>query len=280
MIIHSPNVVLQGLHGRQFLADITYKSDGTKKPVVIFSHGYAGFKDWGPFNAIAHELAENGLVVVKYNFSHNGTTVGDPYNFVDLEAFGNDNFSIELDDLKVVIDWVCSDDFPAYDEANALQLSLLGHSRGGGISILKAREDVRVKKLCTWNSVNEFGKFWTPERFEEIKREGVIYLRNGRTQQMMPIKWQMYEDYYKHKDRLYIPDAVKEIQMPFLIIHGKQDETVPVEYAMEMHRWNSTAKLLIVENGNHTFGGKHPWTEDSLPATLQQVTDVTAKFFL
>ena len=167
MIIQSPNVVLQGLHGRPFIADITYRLDGHKKPVVIFSHGYVGFKDWGPFNAMAHALAEMGLVVVKFNFSHNGTTVDDPYNFADLEAFGNDNFLIELDDLKVVIDWVCSDDFPAIDDTDALQLSLLGHSRGGGITILKAREDVRVKKLVTWNSVNEFGKFWTPERFEQ-----------------------------------------------------------------------------------------------------------------
>lgn len=279
MIIQSPNVVLQGLHGRAFLADIAYKQDRLKKPVVIFSHGYAGFKDWGPFNAVAHALAEMGLVVVKFNFSHNGTTVDDAYNFVDLDAFGNDNFTIELDDLKVVIDWVCSDDFPAYDEANAKHLNLLGHSRGGGISILKAREDVRVKKLCTWNSVNEFGKFWTAERFEEIKREGVIYIPNGRTKQQMPIKWQMYENYFEYKDRLYIPDAVKELQKPFLIVHGKEDETVPVAYAIEMHNWNPAAQLLLTKGG-HTFGGKHPWTDDELPDDLKQVVERTGQFFL
>ncbi|MBS1614416.1 MAG: alpha/beta hydrolase [Bacteroidetes bacterium] len=280
MIIQSPNVVLQGLHGRPFIADITYRLDGHKKPVVIFSHGYVGFKDWGPFNAMAHALAEMGLVVVKFNFSHNGTTVDDPYNFADLEAFGNDNFLIELDDLKVVIDWVCSDDFPAIDDTDALQLSLLGHSRGGGITILKAREDVRVKKLVTWNSVNEFGKFWTAERFEQIKRDGIIYIPNSRTKQHMPIKWQMYESYFAHKDRLYIPDAVREIDKPFLIIHGSKDETVPVAYAEEMHGWNPKTKLLLIENGGHTFGGKHPWTEDELPADLKEVVHATGRFLL
>ena len=280
MIIQSPNVVLQGLHGRPFIADITYRQDGHKKPVVIFSHGYVGFKDWGPFNAMAHALAEMGLVVVKFNFSHNGTTVDDPYNFADLEAFGNDNFLIELDDLKVVIDWVCSDDFPAIDDTDALQLSLLGHSRGGGITILKAREDVRVKKLVTWNSVNEFGKFWTPERFEQIKRDGIIYIPNSRTKQHMPIKWQMYESYFAHKDRLYMPDAVREIDKPFLIIHGSKDETVPVAYAEEMHGWNPKTKLLLIENGGHTFGGKHPWTDDELPVDLKEVVHATGKFLL
>lgn len=280
MIIQSPNVVLQGLHGRPFIADITYRQDGLKKPVVIFSHGYVGFKDWGPFNAMAHALAEMGLVVVKFNFSHNGTTVDDPYNFADLEAFGNDNFLIELDDLKEVIDWVCSDDFPAIDDTDALQLSLLGHSRGGGITILKAREDVRVKKLVTWNSVNEFGKFWTAERFEQIKRDGIIYIPNSRTKQQMPIKWQMYESYFANKDRLFIPDAVRELDKPFLIIHGSKDETVPVAYAEEMHGWNPKTKLLLIENGVHTFGGKHPWVDDELPADLKEVVHATGNFLL
>jgi len=280
MIMHSPQVILNSPSGRQFLADVTYQQNGTKKPVVIFSHGYNGFKDWGAFNAIAMQLAEMGLVVVKFNFSHNGTTIENPQDFVDLEAFGNDNFTIEMDDLGAVIDWVCSNEFVAKEESNVAQLNLLGHSRGGGITILKAREDGRVKKLCTWNSVNEFGKFWTPERFETIKRDGVIYLRNGRTQQMMPIKWQMYEDYFENKQRLYIPDAVKELDKPFLIIHGEKDETVPVEYANEMHNWNKKTQLMIIENGNHNFGAKHPWHNDTLPAELQQAIVATGKFLL
>ncbi|WP_435524823.1 hypothetical protein [Chryseobacterium indoltheticum] len=39
---------------------------------------------------------------VKFNFSHNGTTVEDPENFADLEAFGNNNYSKELSDLGVL----------------------------------------------------------------------------------------------------------------------------------------------------------------------------------
>ena len=32
----------------------------------------------------------------------------DPIDFPDLEAFGNNNFSKEVDDLGSVIDWVCN----------------------------------------------------------------------------------------------------------------------------------------------------------------------------
>ena len=44
-------------------------------------------------------------IFVKINFSHNGGTVSQPIDFPDLEAFGQNNFSLELDDLGLVIDW-------------------------------------------------------------------------------------------------------------------------------------------------------------------------------
>ncbi len=280
MITRAPNIILQSRHGRPFLADACYQNDGIKKPVVIFSHGYRGFKDWGPFDLIAKKFAENGFVYVKFSFSHNGTTIEHPLDFADLEAFGNDNISIELDDLCVVLDWVLSGNFAAAaSEVNTNQVYLLGHSRGGGISILKAREDRRIKKLCTWASLNEVGKYWTAEQWQQIRRDGVIYLPNKRTNQMMPIRLQMYEDYEANKERLYIPDAVKQLQIPFLIVHGTDDETVPVADAIEMHRWNKQSRLFLVEHGNHNFGGRHPWTEPILTEDMEDVVAETVAFF-
>ncbi len=280
MITREQNIILQGKHGRQFLADVFYRKDGVKKPVVIFSHGYRGFKDWGPFNLIAHKFAESGFVFVKFSFSHNGTTIDNPMEFVDLEAFGNDNITIELDDLGVVVDWVFSDRFVvSANDMDKERLYLLGHSRGAGISILKANEDSRVKKLCTWASLNEVGKYWTAEQLEQIKRDGVIYLPNKRTNQMMPIRWQMYEDYNNNQERLSIPKAVKQLQIPMLIIHGTQDETVPVSNAMEMHSWYKGSRLFLLEGGNHNFGGKHPWNETSLNEDMEDVLRETVEFY-
>ncbi|MDB5281279.1 MAG: hypothetical protein JWO06_354 [Bacteroidota bacterium] len=262
------------------MADVYYVADGKKKPVIVFSHGYRGFKDWGPFDLIAEKFAEAGFVYVKFNFSHNGTTIDHPVDFVDLEAFGNDNISIELDDLGVVIDWVFSNDFPIEEiECDKDRIYLLGHSRGGGISILKAREDKRVTKLCTWASLNEVSKYWTKEQLEQIKRDGVIFLPNTRTKQMMPIRWQMYENYYANLNRLFIPDAVRQLGIPFLIIHGTEDETVPVSCAVEMETWNSHAKLLLIEKGNHNFGARHPWTQGNLPPDSEKVVNETIRFY-
>ena len=172
-------------------------------------------------NLMADAFAEAGFVFVKHNFSHDGTTVEHPTEFVDQEAFGHNNFSKELNDLGVVIDWVCSDAFPVEAaKVNKEQIYLIGHSRGGGIVMLKAGEDARVKKVSPWNSVNEFGKYWKKEEMEKIKTDGVIYVTNSRTKQSLPIYWQMYEDYFAHLGRLYIPDVVRALRIPMVIVHG------------------------------------------------------------
>jgi len=278
-MISKLNIVLQSPHSRPFLADVFYEENKQKKPVVIFSHGFAGFKDWGAFNIMAGAFAEAGFVFVKHNFSHDGTTLDRPTEFADIEAFGNNNISKELDDLGVVIDWVCSDAFPVEkSEVNTDQIYLIGHSRGGGIVTLKAGEDKRVKKVAPWNSVNEFGKYWKKEEMEKIKHDGVIYVTNSRTKQSLPIYWQMYEDYFAHLDRLYIPEVVKRLTTPMVIVHGTKDETVPYSAAEEMKLWKPDAELIPIEGANHVFGARHPWTEDTMPADLNKAVNETIRF--
>lgn len=280
MMMQHRNIVLQSKHNRPFLADVYYCADGTTKPVVIFCHGFKGFKDWGPFDLIAERFARAGFIFIKFNFSHNGTSVDHPLDFVDLEAFGNNNMSIEMDDLGVVIDWVTSGSFTANaTEVNTDKIYLLGHSRGGGIAILKAQEDPRVKKLCTWASVNEFGKYWKKDEMEKIEREGVIFVGNARTNQQMPLYWQLYQNYFDNLQRLHIPTAVKQIQIPFLIIHGTEDETVPYAAALEMNQWNKQTQLLLLEHANHNFGGKHPYLTNALTDDLEDAVTATIDFY-
>jgi pimeloyl-ACP methyl ester carboxylesterase len=90
----------------------------------------------------------------------------------------------------------------------------------------------------------------------------------------------MYEDYYAHLDRLFVPDAVRQLQIPFLIIHGTKDETVPVANAIEMHTWNKGNRLFLIEGANHNFGAKHPWTEgEALSEDTEDLLKETVEFY-
>lgn len=278
-MIWKRNIRLTSVRDRPFLVDVCY-SEGHRQPIVIFSHGFKGFKDWGVFDLMAAQFARAGMIFVKFNFSMNGTTPEAPLEISDLEAFGNNNFSIELDDLGTVIDWVQQADFPVADgTADTQQIYLIGHSRGGGITLLKAGEDERVKRVAVWGSVNEFGKFWKGSQMEAIRQRGVLWVENTRTQQQLPVYWQLYEDYYRHPERLFIPDVVKRMQQPLLVAHGTQDEAVPYSAAVEMQQWKPDARLVTIENGNHVFGARHPWDLPALPADYEKVVQETIAFF-
>ena len=151
------NVVVEGSHKKPIIIDVFYKEEQHPKKIVIFCHGYKGFKDWGAWNLMATTFANKGFFFVKFNFSHNGGTAEQPIDFPDLEAFGHNNYSKELDDLETVIDWITNNsDFK--NEIKVDDVSLVGHSRGGGVALLKTNEDLRVKKVITLAGVCDFEK--------------------------------------------------------------------------------------------------------------------------
>jgi len=284
------NIIIEGKHEKPILINIYYNKNAESKPIVIFSHGFKGFKDWGHFNIVARKFAEAGFVFIKFNFSHNGTTPDAPLEFADLEAFGNNNYSKELDDLGSVIDWVESASSPHRGDRGLCPpkgatppegggLYLLGHSRGGGISILKANEDKRIKKIVTWSAVSDFASR-LPKDDARFKKEGVVYVLNARTNQQMPLYYQFVEDFYQNKQRLDIPAAVKGMNIPQLIIHGTDDEAVPVEEAKRMKQWNPDAELLLIEGAGHTFGAKHPYPDEELPGDAQRVVKASVEFLV
>jgi len=272
-LIKKLNIKLQNKETRDFLADALYPDTGEKMPLVIFVHGYKGYKDWGAWNLMAERFAEAGFYFVKFNSSHNGTTVEDPHNFSDLEAFGNNNYSKELSDLGVVIDHFVKE--PNVDDQRII---LIGHSRGGGISIIKTFEDERINGLITLASVDTLERFPKDEALENWKKEGVYYVLNGRTKQEMPHYYQFYEDFEKNIHRFDVERATEMAKAYVLIIHGTHDESVSVKNAEHLHILNPNSELFLVEGADHTFGAKEPWMENRLPEHLKIITEKCIDF--
>lgn len=273
------NLILKTPHKRPILYDIF--SEGNKKPcpLIIFSHGYKGFKDWGGWDMVADQFVRAGINFLKFNFSHNGGTIEDPIDFPDTVAFAQNTYSLELEDLKRVIDLVTSEAFQT--KIRISQLILLGHSRGGGVSIIKAAEDKRVDKVITWASVSDFRPRFrenTPA-FEEWKRTGITYVENTRTNQQLPHYFQFYEDFIANKERFSIERASKQLKKPILVIHGTGDTTVAIEEAKSLEKWNGDhSELFLLPDADHVFGAKHPWESKVLPKDLATAIKKTIDF--
>ncbi|MEQ9441544.1 MAG: alpha/beta hydrolase [Cyclobacteriaceae bacterium] len=271
---------MPSLHGNKVITyDVRYLPDQSPKPVVIFVHGFKGFKDWGYFNLLADTFARAGFVFVKVNLSHNGTSPKHLLDFVDLEAFGCNNFSIELDDLGVLIDHLAYPEFgvPA-QEMDVHRLSLIGHSRGGSLVLLKAYEDSRVKQLITLAAVTDLEARWPQPVLDAWKKAGVEYIQNSRTGQQMPLYYQIVDDYFTHRERFRVPEAIRNLNIPMLAFHGTDDETVPVAMAEDFRVWNPGAQVCLIEGANHTFGGQHPYEPEILPPAVQQITEESVHF--
>ena len=268
------NTIIKNPKTRDFLADAFYPESENQLPLVIFAHGYKGYKDWGAWNLMAQKFAEAGFFFVKFNFSHNGTTIEKPTDFADLEAFGQNNFSKEMSDYDEVLNYFCN-----HDKVDSEKIAIIGHSRGGGISVIKAFEDDRVKRLISLAGVSNFKyRFPTKDRFEEWKNSGVMYSENKRTHQQMPHYFQFFEDFERNEQRFDIQHAAQHLVKPFLIIQGTDDDAVKDKEAFLLNEWCKTSELLVLENANHVFGAKEPWTENQLPNHLQEATSAIIEF--
>ena len=271
-------------HGRPFAADATYQAGPAApaaKPIVVFVHGFKGFKDWGHFPLLGRFFAEQGFVFIKLNLSHNGVVVGGTGDLEDLEAFGQNNFSHELNDLGQLLDALHE---PGATPLPAAELDLsciylIGHSRGGGLVLAKAAEGQRITAVATWAAVASLAPPWPAEMLAQWQREGVIYVPNARTGQQLPLYHQIAEDYRAHQPRLDLAQLVPQLRQPLLIVHGDLDETVPLGAADTLLACKPEAELFIVPEAGHQFGGRHPWPEAELPPLARLVAERTAAFF-
>ncbi|MCL4640997.1 MULTISPECIES: alpha/beta hydrolase family protein [Olivibacter] len=275
------NIMIRGSNNRPIVLDIFFNESRPYQPAIIYAHGFNGFKDWGNFDLIAEQFLASGFTFIKFNFSHNGTSPDQPENFVDLTAFSENNYTKQLHDLEQVIDWVQNNCNPYGRCIDKKSIGLIGHSMGGGISVIKAAEDARIKALVTWSAIafckTPWGD-WPKEKISDWKQTGVAYYVNGRTRQKMPLNYQLYEDYLNNGTRLDIIKAASSINIPWMICHGTEDINVPLNHAYNLKEANGRAVMVTVSS-DHVFGRKHPWYETIQPTPMQDVLNRNILFF-
>ena len=254
------------------IGDLTYTKDS--KNLVVFCHGFKGFKDWGCWNLVANLFVENGFKFLKFNFSHNGGTLDNPVDFPDLQSFSINNYSIELNDVQRVIDYIVLRNYISKYE----QIYIIGHSRGGGIACLSTVNNPQINKLVSWAGVANFKeRFPENEELEQWKKNRIRYVFNSRTNQEMPISIKFYNDFIENESKLSIKTALLNYSGKFLACFGSFDQVVPNQYALDMAKWATNSSIFKIRT-NHTFGSKHPWTKTNLPDSLKEVCIKTIDF--
>lgn len=258
---------LSGADGKLIIGDITFDDKNPNTPIVLFVHGFKGFKDWGAHNLVARYFASNGYRYIKFNLSHSGVPADNPKDVTDMETFANNTVSKELFDINAVLDFIEK----AYGKET--EINLLGHSRGGGLAIIEASNDLRINKLITWSSISSFNSLWKKEQESEWKKTGKIFVVNARTKEQMPLNVTLLEDFEENEETFNILNASKRINIPWLIVQGDDDVNVPFEHAQKLADANPNSRLVKIEGANHVYGATQPYENETLPPLLFKVCE-------
>ena len=256
------------------LVDVRAAGRSLPRPAVLVLHGFKGFKDWGMFPPFAERLARAGLTAVSPNLS--GSGVDDAGDFTLPDRFGRNTFTAELQDSRSVIDALTRGDLGVPPPS---ALGVVGHSRGGGVGVLHTARDPRVQALVTWAAISNVDR-WAPDQRGEWRQTGRIDVLNSRTGQVLPLYTDVLDDIERNSSALDIAAAAERIRVPWLLIHGLQDESVRFAEAECLKKASSgpDTTLLTIEGGGHTFGAVHPWASSTLE--LERVFDATLAWLI
>lgn len=273
------NIVIPGADNKPLVFDIfSPQNNEVQRPLILYIHGFKGFKDWGHTNLLAENFADSGYHFVKFNFSHNGVTTDYPSDISDLKSFSENTFSKELYDLNALTDYIFKDSEIA-DKTDLSRVILMGHSRGGGIGLIFGTESRYITHIVTLASVYQLDFAWrnNPE-ISKWEEAGYSYVVNSRTGEKMPVSFELCRDFMKNESRLNITDRIRELNKPVLIFHGENDDVVASVAAEKIFSSTKNAQKMIIPGMNHAFNSKHPWTEEDLPPFYQNLSKWVSGF--
>jgi dienelactone hydrolase len=262
--------ILDGALG-EILVDVRSAAPGAGGPAIVIVHGFKGFKDWGFFPLLADRLARAGYSAVSYNAS--GSGVDNEGAFTRPERFGRNTFSAEIADLGVVLDAV---DDGRLGLARPATVGLIGHSRGGGMAVLVTPDRPRVSALVTWAAISTVER-WSDEVKRVWRGSGELAIRNQRTGEVLPLYTDVLDDIEQNTHRLDIQAHARRVGVPWLIIHGAEDETVSLGEGKRLAATQPAAEFRVIPGAGHTFGATHPLA--GRPPALDELLDVTVGFF-
>jgi pimeloyl-ACP methyl ester carboxylesterase len=249
--------------------------DNQKKPILLISHGFKAFKDWGFFPYVSDWFAEHGFYTIHFNFSRNGVNQTD---FDELDKFADNTYSQDQMDLDAIMLRINNEGLPQSALADRECIYLLGHSRGGANSLIYALDHPEIKAVVTWNGSAIPNHF--DDAFEaEVREKGIAYSENARTKQLMPITVAFFNDLVDNQERFNIIGRFADLRIPALILQGDKDFKRLLYGAGKLREAAPNQTHLSIAGGTHTFGAMHPFAgttpclEDALAKTYTFLTN-------
>jgi len=253
---------IPGYNNRTIKADLRHNSSIPKVPIVILSHGFKSFRNWGFMPYLSSQIADNNICI-NFDFSWNGI-FDDKKMIYDVDIFAQNTISSMIFDLNLLIKNINNNSIEKISSVIKNHwngnIILFGHSLGGAISINIVNQFNNIQKLVLWGSIAKYTRN-TKKQIEDWKNKGTMNFKDQKTGQELYLNYSYYKDKEDNDQNYHILNKIKNIKQDTLIIHGEQDITISPKEAYSLFK-NSIAdeKILRIINGcGHTFGVEHPF---------------------
>lgn len=202
-------------------------------PAVCVCHGIPAHipvpNDRG-YPLLAERICREGFAVLIFNFRGTGASGGN----IDILGWTRD--------LKAVLDYLW-----ALPEVDRSRLSLLGFSGGAAVSVCVASQDRRVSYIvaCACPARFTFSEVDEPQSvIEHFRHLGAI------RDKAFPSSAQEWLDGFREVSPVRY--VARIAPRPLLLVHGSQDDVVPVAQAHEVYsRAGEPKQLVIVDGAGH-----------------------------
>ena len=110
----------------------------------------------------------------------------------------------------------------------------------------------------TWAGIGSVFRYedWFVESLGDGDEMEVL---NARTGQRLPLYRDVLDDLRSNRAALDMESAARLLGPALLIVHGTEDEAVPVTEAHALHRAAGESELAIIDGAGHTMNVSHPF---------------------
>jgi dipeptidyl aminopeptidase/acylaminoacyl peptidase len=245
--------------GQQIVGMLHMPEGRTRVPAALLLHGFTGHKAeiHRMFVKLARKLTEHGIACLRFDFRGCGDSAGE---------FEEMTLRTKLCDATAALKFLLR-----HKRVNPKRIALVGLSLGGAVAVhLFGREKTHIKTLVLISPVADgaviLDQFATPEAVASLAQTGIAdYFGNLVGVQFI----RQFADMKPLRE-------VTKCQCPVLLLHGENDETVPVEHTNQYERALQSSKReikkIIIPDADHTFN-RHLWEQRVLLETVNWIGD-------
>lgn len=203
-----------------------------KKPeaFAIFAHCFTCNSNLNAVRNISLSLTQKGFAVVRFDFTGLGRSEGE---------FADSHFVANINDLEDVNEYIS-----AHYEAPQL---IVGHSLGGSAAIVAGAALDNIKAVVTIGSPSspKHTAIHFESQADALNADEVEVKIGGRAFNIN----QNFIDQFKSVD---VPEIVKTLKKPILIMHAPHDKIVSIENAHEIyHNAFHPKSFVSLDNADH-----------------------------